>query len=1002
MRGLSGITVSAGALIALLPWCTPALYALDSSRSLSQYLHRIWQAQQGLPSAPIYSISQDREGYIWLGTAQGIVRFDGIRFSQVPALVQHPLADPWVLTLAPDSSGNMWIQTSDLSLSRVSGDDVKTFGVADGLPSAEVSCLARASDGGIWACTATGLAHFKGGKLDFHPAPGGKFQVLPTHACVTPDHVVWASGGEASTLYRWNGSRFDSMSPRLLPGALGTRSMQCAADRIWLGTNDGILELKGHEERRFLERDGLPDNVALGLGETRGDDLWIGTRKGLSRYHNGQFTNYTSREGLSQSTVYAIYQDREGSVWVGTKNGLDQFVDSETTLYTTSDGLPSNEMGPVLEDAGGQIWGGTLGGGLFRFDGNNFSTLRRQDGLASDTVVALALEPQRVPGNSAIWAGTSRGLNRIHNGKVVATYTEKQGLPSRKIRSLQFDRSHVLWVATERGAAHLEGQRFIPVASDRELSRPVAALGEARNGTMLLAMEQGPVYNLQDGRPQKIDAAGNLRDVVTFYTDPAGYVWMGTYGGGLILWKDGQLTRINMRDGLPDGQIFDILADGPDRMWIACSSGYFSVSRSNLLDFAAGKVQKVASTSYNSTLRFRTIESQSDVQPAVWKSHDGKLWFSTIRGLLNFDPKRRGQAARMPQPVIDEVRVNGESVKPDEIDLLAPGQKNITFHYTALSFLHPEEMKFRYKLDGYDADWVDSGNRREAFYTNLPPGQYRFFVDTCESDGNCRDSGTWVHFGLAPQWYQRAWFIPGCVTLLGLLGWGAYRLRIRGLRNQVLIVVGERNRIARELHDTLIQGFSGITMQMQALAGRLRMKEEREVLDEIISDAGKCLQETRRSVAGLRSTASGVSGLASALAEAARHITEQRDVRLRLKLDERPYEMSPEVKYNLLRIAQEAVTNSVKHSGARAIEVELNRNESGVRLSISDDGCGFGRDGKFGIEPLHYGMVGMKERASQIGAEFDVASTPGRGTQIRVNVPLQDKPRVAEIEEPAS
>jgi len=296
----------------------------------------------------------------------------------------------------------------------------------------------------------------------------------------------------------------------------------------------------------------------------------------------------------------------------------------------------------------------------------------------------------------------------------------------------------------------------------------------------------------------------------------------------------------------------------------------------------------------------------------------------------------------------------------------------------------------------------NAGNRREAFYTNLPPGEYQFYVDACESNGNCRDSGTWVRFGLAPQWYQRAWFIPACVTLLGLLGWGAYRLRVRGLHNQVLIVVGERNRIARELHDTLIQGFSGITMQMQALAGRLRTKDEREVLDEIISDAGRCLQETRRSVAGLRSTAGGVSGLASALAETARQITEQQDIRLRLKLDERPYELSPEVKYNLLRIAQEAVTNSVKHSGAHAIEVELDGNESGVRLSISDDGCGFGRDGKLRIEPLHYGMVGMRERANQIGAEFDVASTPGRGTQIRVSVPLRDKPRVNQIEETAS
>ena len=1022
MRRLCNKATLAGALVALLRWCAPSLYALDSSRNLSQYVHRVWQTEQGLPLAPIYAITQDREGYIWLGTAQGIARFDGIRFSQVPALVRHPLADPWVFNLVPDSSGSMWIWTNDYSLVRVTGNNVKTFGPADGLPSAEVTCLAPALDGGVWACTAAGLAHFKEDKLDFHPAPGGKFRTRQTRACETGGHVVWSGGSDSSGLYSWNGSRFDTTTLRLVPPALGVRSIRCAADRIWLGTNDGLLEWKGGEERRFLQRDGLPDNEARSLGETHGNDLWIGTRKGLSRYHNGEFTNYSARDGLSQSTAYAIYEDREGSVWVGTKNGLNQFVDSESTLYTTSDGLPSDNMGPILEDAAGHIWGGTLGGGLFRFDGHRFTTLRQADGLASNTVVALAEQPRGIPGDNPrnnprdnpgdnpgsnpIWAGTSQGINRIRDGKIEAVYTEQQGLPSREIRALFFNKSKVLWAATARGAARLEGDRFVPVSSDRAARGPVSALGETKDGVMLLAFEHGSVYGLRNGRMTAISDDSRIRDVDTFYTDPDGNVWMGTYGAGLILWekggKDGKLTRIHMRDGLPDGQIFGILPDGPDRMWIACGNAYSSVSRSNLLDFAAGKVRKIAGTSYRSALRARTIESPSDVQPVAWKSRGGQLWFSTIRGLLRFDPERRGQETRTLEPVIDEVSVSGENVKPDEIERLAPGAKNIMIHYTALSFLHPEEMRFRYRLDGYDADWVDAGSRREAYYTNLPPGPYRFQVAVCETGGKCADSGAGasIRFGLAPQWNQRAWFLPACAAAFGLMGWGAYRLRVRGLHNQMRIVLGERNRIARELHDTLIQGFSGITMQMQALAGRLRGKEERDTLNEIIGDAGTCLQETRRSVAGLRSP---VSGLASALAETARQITEHQDVRLRLRLDEQPYELSPEVKYNLLRIAHEAVTNSVKHSGAHAIEVELDRIGDSVNLSIRDDGCGFGRENaKPRAEPLHYGIVGMRERASQIGAEFDLASTPGRGTLIRVSVPVHNKAEVAEVEETAS
>lgn len=986
----------AGALISLMPIGGP-LFAVDPERNLTQYAHRIWQAQQGLPQAPIYAITQDKTGYIWLGTGQGIVRFDGVRFSPLPALVRHPLGDPWVTNLVEDSSGRMWILTNNGTLVRVTGENVKTFSTTDGLPSNEVSCLAKASDGGVWACTRTGLAHFRGDTLDFHPAPDQSFPEPFTHACESANHVVWAGGAESRELLGWNGSGWDVQTIQIPGSGGGTRSLRCAGNRLWVGTNDGLVEIQDGHERRFLDdvdppHGGLPDNVVLSFGETNGDELWVGTRKGLSRYRNGEFTNYGSRDGLSQSTVYAIYEDREGSVWVGTKNGLNQFVDSETTLYTTFEGLPTNDVGPVLEDVDGQIWGGTLGAGLFHFDGKRFKVLRRGNGLASDTVKALAEGP-----DGAIWAGTTQGLTRIQNGQAVETYREQQGLPSRKIRALLFDHANVLWAATELGAARLVGNRFIPISSDPELREPVAALGETAGGEMLFALKQGPVYRLAGERLTKI-SDGRVRDVDTFLTDSDGYVWMGTNGAGLLLWKDGKIVQTTMRDGLPDGQIFDIVADGPDRAWIASSNGYYSVSRSNLHDFAAGKSNRIEGTPYNWTLRLRTIESQPEAQPVVWRSRTGHLWFSTIRGLLEFQPEPLGKSAPAVRAVIDETIVNGESVKPDGIELLAPGRKSITFHYTALSFVHPEQMTFRYRLTGYDADWIDAGNRRDAFYTNLPPGEYRFEVMACRMEAECGDTAASIRFGLAPEFYQRAWFLPLCGILLGLLGWGIYRLRVQQMNERFLVVVGERNRIARELHDTLIQGFSGITMQMQAFAGRLRDAGQRETLADIIKDAGTCLQETRRSVAGLRSGDAGISGLAAALAESARHITEPRDIRLKLKLDERPYEISPEVKYNLLRIAQEALTNAVKHAGARAIEIELSRTANGVYLIIGDDGRGFPQDGSSRSEPLHYGIVGMRERASQIGAGFDLDSAPGKGTRIRVTVPLHQEARATETQ----
>ena len=384
----------------------------------------------------------------------------------------------------------------------------------------------------------------------------------------------------------------------------------------------------------------------------------------------------------------------------------------------------------------------------------------------------------------------------------------------------------------------------------------------------------------------------------------------------------------------------------------------------------------------------RVIECKPGVQPGVWKMNDGRLWFSTIRGLIVLDPSRLKRNVPPPPVVIEDPVVNGNSESPAAIGALAPGKKNLEFNYTGLSYLAPTRITFRYILEGYDAAWTDAGTRREAYYTNLPPGTFRFRVTACNSDGVCNEAGSVIQFTLAPHYYQTIWFWPFAAGVLALAGLLAYRLRIRRLQQRFDLIVAERSRIARELHDTLIQGFSGITMAMQALAGRLRSSEERGTLQDIIHDAANCLRETRRSVAGLRGTREAESGLGASIAQAARQITETKDVRLKLKLEKNPSGLPAEVEYNLLRIATEAVSNSVKHSGARTIEVTLKYSPEAIRLVVSDDGAGFEPDDHGHLKPGHYGLIGMKERAAQIGADFDFDSAPGRGTTVTVAAPL--------------
>jgi signal transduction histidine kinase len=456
--------------------------------------------------------------------------------------------------------------------------------------------------------------------------------------------------------------------------------------------------------------------------------------------------------------------------------------------------------------------------------------------------------------------------------------------------------------------------------------------------------------------------------------------------GGLRMLENGKISTFQMRDGLFDAEIYGIVGDQQDRLWMACSKGIFSVPRADLRRFAAGQLIKITSTPYSPTDAQRVIESKSGVQPSASLSSDGRLWFSTIRGLLVLDSRHLQRSTPPPPIVVEDITVNGERLEPAEIDALAPGRKNIEFRYTGLSFLAPGRITFRYMLEGYDKDWINAGTRREAYYTNLPPGTLRFRVTGCNNDGMCNEAGSGVRFTLASHYYQRPWFWPVCVLALGMSIWLAYQLRIRRLREHFSLILAERNRIARELHDTLIQGLSGITMEMQALAARMRAPEERSTLDDIIQDAGTCLRETRRSVAGLRSGQAN-SGLASAIEQAARQLTETKPIRLKLKLGKNGKGLPADVEYNLVRIAQEAVTNSVKHSGARTVEVALDYSQRAVHLSVKDDGSGFASEVNGHGRSGHYGLIGMKERASHIGAELELASAPGRGTVVSVTLP---------------
>ena len=846
-------------------------FGLDPNRTLTQYVHRIWQTQQGLPESSVYSILQSRDGYLWLGTQTGLVRFDGVRFTPLENIYASAPTNVWIRGIAEDTEGALWFGTNESGVFRVYNGSIKQYSQKEGLPSDTVQCVVAAPDGDVWVCTVNGLVRFSDGKLTTYKTDAHLATNTLRAATIDRAGKLWV-GGESSILNVWNGSAFDSVPLASIPPDAGVRSILTSRDgTLWVGTTGGLIAKKNGQERLITTKDGLGDSWILALIESADGSIFIGTRSGFSRWHNGELDSFRPQEGLSQSTVFSLYQDREGSLWVGTKHGLNQFLDGRAVPYTVNEGLPTNDTGPVIQDRIGNVWVGTLGAGLTRFDGRRFSVLTTRLGLVSNTIDALAVDHA-----GDLWVGTDRGLNRLRNGRVDGTYTTAQGLPSNDVRSLYEDQSATLWAGTSAGAARMTGGRF-----SRATSAAVVSMGEGGDGKVYLATANSVmVWNngkiteiLHDGAP--------LRGVDAFYRDRDGALWMGMLGQGLRRLKDGKISTYYIRDGLFDGEIYGIISDDQDRLWMACSKGIFSVPRADLDRFAAGEIKKITSTPYSPTDALRVIECKSGVQPAASVTSDGHLWFSTIRGLIMFDPQHLQRHVPAPPIVIEELTVNGELESPASISRLAPGPKNLEFRYTGLSFLAPTRITFRYMLEGFDKNWIDAGTRREAFYTNLPPGTFRFRVAACNSDGVCNEAGGTAAFTLASHYYQRIWFFPLLAVLIGAAIWAAYQLRMRRLREHFQLILTERNRIARELHDTLIQGLCGITMEMQALAARIRAPQERATLEEIIQDAGTCLRETRRSVAGLRSGA--VQVWLRAIAQAARQITEAKDIRLKLQ-----------------------------------------------------------------------------------------------------------------------
>lgn len=759
----------------LLLGLPPAAVALDPNSPLTAYRHEVWREEQGLLHSTINRILQARDGYIWLATYYGIVRFDGVRFTVFDVVNTPAIQANRIRALAEDSDGTLWIASSK-GLSQMRDGAFRIFPLGDRFAGDQILTVTTGTDGEIWFATVgAGLCRIKRGQIEIVGLKGQNIRAILANSTGT----VWIGTDEG--LHKYEGGKFRVYGDKDgLPFRTITALYEDRNRTLWVGSTEGLVRIDNGRFQTILNEPSVRKTHVWALTGDRKGNLWIATfGRGLTRYTNGVFSNFAIKQGLSSAMVSAIYEDREGCLWIGTNGGgLNRLRDVTFTTYTMRDGLPSNIVSPIWGKQDGSVWLGTNGGGLTHFQNGSFTNYTAREGLSDNAIWSLTGAR-----DGSLWVGTyNGGLHHFREGKF-KTYTTKDGLSSNAVFALLEDHAGDLWIGTYTGGLNrLRNGKFTAYhTTDGLLSDEIRTLYEDRDKNLWIGTQKG-LSRFRDGVFQNFGEHEGLSAgfILSIYEDAEGTLWIGSFGGGLSRLKNGKFTQFNTQNGLFQNVVFQILEDDLGYLWMSGSNGIFRVQKRQLEDVARGVASRVQCDSYGMEDGMNGREANG-AQPAGWKAKDGKLWFATDSGATVVDPSRIVFNHQPPPVVIEDLKVNRAAIPLGGQMQVPPGGDTFEFQYTALSFPAPKKVRFKYKLEGFDHDWVDGGTNRSANYTNLPPGQYRFKVLASNNDGVWNKAGASLDFRLQPFFYQTIWFYGICAILAALAARGLYLLRVRNL-----------------------------------------------------------------------------------------------------------------------------------------------------------------------------------------------------------------------------
>jgi signal transduction histidine kinase/ligand-binding sensor domain-containing protein/DNA-binding response OmpR family regulator len=1016
-------------------WC------LDPHKPISQYIHTVWSSENGLPQNSIQGLLQTRDGYLWIATQEGLVRFNGMEFKVFDKANTDSIRHNDIRVLYEDREGTLWVGTFGGGLVRYREGQFSIFTMQNGLSNNSITAIWQDRQGSLWVGTTDGLNQFVGGRfVRFNRKNGlsdNSIQVLGEDAQgrllvatrsgldaiengrVTSAFSNLISGKTVATALLldqeknlWIGTEnrgIDVISSgrvvhygaaQGLPNALVHTIFQDNQRTIWVGSQGGgMCRLVSTRFDCYSVRNGLSGDSVETIIQDQEGSLWVGTETaGLNRFRETPLSNYGSEIGL-EGSPRALFEDPDGSMWIGTNTGVWRLKDGKVIPYLTDKGSANNYVYSMFLDREGNMWVGTDEGGLNKFTGHAVKTYKKTDGLADNFIPAVYQDRA-----GDIWAGTfSGGVSRLHNGKFT-NYTTKEGLGSNRVWAIQEDHEGNLWFGTDAGLSLFRNGQFVNFDL-KETSQETPSMGS----------------------------------VMVIYEDSDHVFWIGTYGAGLKRFKDGKFVTVGVRQGLFDDTIWSILEDDLGYFWMSSNRGIFKVKKSEATDVVEGKLDKVNSQAYGAAGGMMSSECNGGSQYSGWKTKQGKLLFACLKSVVVVDPSHLPFNPLPPPVVIEAVNINQQDKTLPPGARVPAGMREVEFHYSALSYFAPEKVAFQYKLEGYEKDWSKLTTRRFARYTNLDPGHYTFRVKAANNDGVWNERGASFSFYLEPRFYQTKWFYSLCGLVLVLSPIAIYLLRIRHIRKNeraLTVLVGRRTselQAAKEMAEAATRAKSDFLANMSheirtplnGVTGMLDLMTQSELaadqkqLLSMARDSANTLMVVINDIldfskieAGMLAFDKSEFNLAAIVAEAARTMA----LHAHQKGLELVYQVDPQIPQLLLgdagrlkQVLHNLVGNAVKFTARGEVVLRVTQerrtdHEIELRFAVSDTGIGiplekqqlifdafFQGDAsttrKFGGTGL--GLAISSRIVELMGGSMTVVSKVGEGSTFYFTVPMQ-------------